>query len=99
MSYDILKSFGMFMCPFKIKFVSILTLIFKDKESGKMSARGAHVLKVSEGELTNPPVCSLCSLNIDDEYVFISLNTTIILNIMQWMVIIIIFFFWYAYFS
>ena len=74
----------MFMCPFKIKFVSILTLIFKDEESGKMSAGGAHALKLSEGELTNPPVLgSLCSLNIDAEYVFISLNITIILNIMQ----------------
>ena len=72
----------MFMCPFKIKFVSILTLIFKDEESGKMSAGGACVLKVSEGELTNPSVLgSLHSLNIDAEYVFISLNTTIILNI------------------
>ena len=72
----------MFMCPFKIKFVSILTLIFKDEESGKISARGVCVLEVSEGELTNPPVLSnLCSLNIDAEYVFISLNTTIILNI------------------
>ena len=72
------------MCPFKIKFVSILTLIFKDEESGKMSARGACALKLSEGELTNPPVLgSLCSLNIDAEYVFISLNITIILNIMQ----------------
>ena len=83
MSYDILKSLGMFMCPFKIKFVSILTLIFKDEESGKMSARDACVLEVSEGELTYPPVLSsLHSLNIDAEYVFISLNTTIILNIM-----------------
>ena len=70
------------MCPFKIKFVSTLILIFKDEESGKMSARGVHVLKVSEGELTNPPVLSsLHSLNIDAEYVFFSLNTTIILNI------------------
>ena len=83
MSYDILKSLGMFMCPFKIKFVSILTLIFKDEESGKMSTGGAHVLEVREGELTNPPVLSsLHSLNIDAEFVFISLNTTIILNIM-----------------
>ena len=49
-----------------------------------MCARGAHVLEVSEGALTNPPVLSsLHSLNIDVEYVFISLNTTIILNIMK----------------
>ena len=83
MSYDVLKSLGMFMCPFKIKFVSILIIIFKDKESGKMSARGAHVLEVREGELTNPPMLgSLHPLNIDAKYVFISLNTTIILNIM-----------------
>ena len=72
----------MFTCPFKMKFVSISTLIFKDKESGKMSAGGACVLEVREGELTNPPMLSsLHSLNIDAEYVFISLNTTIILNI------------------
>ena len=72
LGYDILKSLGMFMCPFKIKFVSISTLIFSDEESGKMSARGAHVWKVSEGELTNPPVLSsLCSLNIDTEYVLL----------------------------
>ena len=70
------------MCPFNIKFVSILILIFKDEESGKMSAEGACVLKVSEGELTNPlMLSSLCSLNIDSEYVFISINTTIIWNI------------------
>ena len=60
----------MFMCPFKMKFVGILTLIFKEKESGKMSARGTHALKLSEGELTNPPVLGrLCSLNIDTNYV------------------------------
>ena len=81
MSYDILKPLGMFMCSFKIKFISISILTFKDEETGKMSARGAHVWKVSEGELTNPPVLSsLHSLNIDAKYVFF-LNTTIILNI------------------
>ena len=58
-------------------------LIFKNEESGKMSAGGARVWKVGEGELTNPPMLSsLHSLNIDAEYVFISLNTIIILNIM-----------------
>ena len=37
-----------------------------------MSAEGAHVLKVSEGELANPPMLSsLRFLNIDAEYVFI----------------------------
>ena len=62
----------MFTCPFKMKFVSISTLIFKDKESGKMSAKGARVLEVSEGELANPPMLSsFHSLNIDAEYVFI----------------------------
>ena len=46
-----------------------------------MSAEGAHVWKVGEGELTNPPVLSSPhSLNIDAEYVFISLNIIIILN-------------------
>ena len=43
---------------FKIKFISISILIFKNEESGKMSAGGAHVWKVSEGELTNPPALS-----------------------------------------
>ena len=66
---------------FKIKLVSILILIFKNEEGGKMSAEGAHVWKVGEGELTNPPMLSCpYSLNIDTEYVFISLNTIIILN-------------------
>ena len=46
-----------------------------------MSAEGAHVWKVGEGEPANQPVLSsFCSLNIDAEYVFISLNTIIILN-------------------
>ena len=67
---------------FKIKFVSISILIFKNEESGKMSAEGACVWKVDEGELTNPPMLSsLHSLNIDAEYVFISLNVIVILNI------------------
>ena len=49
-----------------------------------MSARGTHALKLSEGEFINSPVLgSLCSLNIDAEYVFISLNIIIILNITQ----------------
>ena len=66
---------------FKIKLVSILILTFKNEEGGKMSAEGAHVWKVGEGELMNPPVLSSPhSLNIDAEYVFISLNTVIILN-------------------
>ena len=52
------------------------------KKVVKLSAGGAHVWKVGEGELTNPPVLSsLHSLNIDAEHVFISLNTIIILNI------------------
>ena len=68
---------------FKIKFISISILIFKNEESGKMSAGGAQVWKVSEGELTDPPVLSnLCSSNIDAEYVFIFLSTIIILDIM-----------------
>ena len=47
-----------------------------------MSAEGAHVWKVGEGELTNPPVLSsLHSLHIDTKYVFTSLNTIITLNI------------------
>ena len=68
---------------FKIKLVSISTSTFKNEESGKMSAEGACVWKVGEGELINPPVLSSpCSLSIDAEYVFISLNSIIILNIM-----------------
>ena len=47
-----------------------------------MSAKGAYVWRVSESELTNPPMLSsLHSLNIDADYVFISLNTIVILNI------------------
>ena len=46
-----------------------------------MSAESAHVWKVGEGEPTNPPVLiSFHSLSIDAKYVFISLNTIIILN-------------------
>ena len=72
------------MCLFKVKFVGILTLIFKDEESGKMSAGDTCALKLSGGELIDSPVLdSLCSLNIDAEYVFISLNLIIIVNIMQ----------------
>ena len=69
---------------FEVKLVSILILTLKNEESGKMSAEGACVWKVGEGELTNPPMLSsLCSLNIDTKYIFISLNGIIILNIMQ----------------
>ena len=47
-----------------------------------MSAEGACVWKVGQGELTNPPMLSgTRSLNIDAEYVFISLNTIIIMNL------------------
>ena len=67
---------------FKIKLVSILILTFKNEESGKMSAEGAHVWKVGEGESMNPPMLgSPHSPNIDTEYVFISLNLIIVLNI------------------
>ena len=66
---------------FKIKLVSILILTFKNEEGGKMSAEGACVWKVSEGESTYAPVLgSPCFLNIDAKYVFISLNIIIILN-------------------
>ena len=76
---------------FKIKFVSISILFFKKEEIGKMSAKGAHVWKVGEGELTNPPMLSsIFSLYIDAEYVFISLNVIITLNITYWMVIILL---------
>ena len=50
------------MCPLKIKFVGILTWIFKDEESGKMSAGGACALKLCEGELINTPVLGSPSL-------------------------------------
>ena len=49
-----------------------------------MSAGDTCALKLSGGELINSPVLdSLCSLNIDAEYVFLFLNIIIILNIMQ----------------
>ena len=48
-----------------------------------MSAEGACVWNVGEGESTNPPMLSSPHfLNIDAKYVFISLNTIIILDIM-----------------
>ena len=60
---------------FKIKLVSVSLLIFKNEESGKMSAEGACVWKVGEGESANPHMLSsLHSLNIDTMHVFISLN-------------------------
>ena len=72
------------MCLFKVKFVDILILIFKDEESGKMSARDTRALKLGGGELIDSPVLdSLCSLNIDAKYGSISLNLIIIVNIMQ----------------
>ena len=49
-----------------------------------MSARDTCALKLSGGELINLPVLdSLCSLNINAEYVFVFLNIIIILKIMQ----------------
>ena len=52
------------------------------KKVVKMSAGSAQVWKVSEGELTNPPMLgNLHSSNIDAKYVFIFLSTIIILNI------------------
>ena len=49
-----------------------------------MSVRDTCALKLSGGELINSPVLdSLCSLNIDAEYVFIFLDTIIVLNILQ----------------
>ena len=46
-----------------------------------MNAEGAHVWKVGEDELTNPPVLSSPhSLHIDANYVLISLNIFTILN-------------------
>ena len=73
-----------FYMSFLGKFLGILTLIFKDEESHKMSAEDTHALKLGGGELINSPVLdSLCSLNIDAEYVFVFLNIIIILNIMQ----------------
>ena len=48
-----------------------------------MSAEGAHVWKVGEGESMNPPMLGgPCSSNIDAEYVFVSLNSIIVWNIM-----------------
>ena len=57
---------------------------FKGAEIHTMSARDTHALRLGAGELINSPVLdSLCSLNIDTNYVFIFLNIIIILNIMQ----------------
>ena len=61
------------MCPFKNRICKHFDIIFfKNEESDKMSAEGAHVQKMSEGESTDSPVLSsLHSPNIDIEYVFI----------------------------
>ena len=63
-----------FMCLFKSRIYEHFNVnSFKNKEGGKMSAKGAHVQKTSEGESTNSPVSSSpCSLIIDAGYVFIS---------------------------
>ena len=51
--------------------MSILTLIFKDEESCKMSARDTCALKLGGGGLINSPVLdNLHSLDIGAEYVF-----------------------------
>ena len=69
---------------FWAKILGMLTLIFKDEESHKMSAGDTHALKLGGGELINSPVLdSLCSLNIDAKYVFVFLNIIIILNFIQ----------------
>ena len=58
-----------------------------------MSARNTRALKLGEGGLKNSPVLdSLCSLDIGTEYVFVFLNTIIILSVIQRIVI-------YMYFS
>ena len=73
----------MYLCVhLKIEFVNIFNInFFKNEESDKMSAEGAHVQKTSEVESTNSPVLnSLHSSNIDTKYVFF-LSTIIILDI------------------
>ena len=53
----------MYLCVhLKVEFVNIFDInFFKNEESDKMSAEGAHVQKMSEGESTNSPVLSsLC---------------------------------------
>ena len=51
--------------------MSILTLIFKDEESHKTSARDTCALKLGGGGLINSPVLDdLCSLDIGAKYVF-----------------------------
>ena len=62
------------MCPFKSRICEHFNInLFKDEESAKMSAKGAHVQKTSEGQSTNSPVSnSPHSPIIDTKYVFIS---------------------------
>ena len=62
------------MCPyFKNRIHEHFNInFFKNEESGKMSAKSAHVQETSEGESTNSPVLSSPhSATIDAEYVFI----------------------------
>ena len=62
------------MCLFKNRIYEHFNVnFFKNKESDKMSAKGAHVQETNQGESTNPPVSSSpCSPISDTEYVFIS---------------------------
>ena len=49
-----------------------------------MSAGNTCALKLGGGGLINSPVLdSLCSIDIDTEYVFVFLNIIIILNVIQ----------------
>ena len=65
----------MYLCAYlKIEFMKHFNVnFFKNEESAKMSAKGAHVQKTSEGESANSPVSSSPhSPIIDAKYVFIS---------------------------
>ena len=61
------------MCSLKNKICEHFSInLFKDEESGKMSADSAHVQRTSGGESTNSCASSsLYSLTIDTEYVLI----------------------------
>ena len=62
------------MCLFRNRIYECFNVnFFKNEESDKMSAKGAHVQETNEGESTNSSVSSSPhSPIIDAEYVFIS---------------------------
>ena len=57
--YNISNLLNIFMCLFKNRIHEYFDInFFKNKESGKMSAKSSHVQKTSGSESTNSPALS-----------------------------------------